>query len=192
MLELLNFNGLMAVYAALNLQVVQRLKATWRDVPERYLKKLEPMEHLMNQRANFKNYRKALETAEPPFIPFQGTTPPAPLSPALVCFAHRRPLRRCAALLLGDLTGLENMPDKTESGAINFQKMVAIGRALKMLQECQLSRYNLWEIEPIMDFLVHDILVLGEEELYKLSKHCELMRKPLPSKKKIFSIGPNK
>jgi hypothetical protein len=206
MLELRNYNGLMAVFAALNLQVIQRLKTTWRDVPERYIKKLEPLEYLLDSRSNFKHYREVLETAEPPFIPFQGifmhhasnslTTIICTICVCmyvcvclvlnLICYSCL--LDRSIALLLGDLTGLENMPDRTESGAINFQKMLAIGKTLKMIQDCQAARYNLWEVEPLMDFLEHDILVLGEEELYKLSKHCENIRKPITHKKRKFTI----
>lgn len=142
-----NFNGMMAVHAALNMNCVQRLKVTWKAVSDKYRKKMAVIETLMDSRRNFANYRKALLSAKPPAIPFQ-------------------------ALLLGDLAMCENMEDRHPDGAVNFYKMIEVAKHMQLILDLRSKEHNLYEVPAIKNFLEKDVLVLEDEPLYKLSQYC--------------------
>ncbi|KAL6047941.1 cell division cycle-related protein [Balamuthia mandrillaris] len=68
-----NFHGVMQIYASLNLGCVQRLKTTWKMLPQKYIAALKEIEHMMDASGNYKNYRDRLAAVSPPLIPFQGS-----------------------------------------------------------------------------------------------------------------------
>lgn len=66
-----NFNTLMQIYTALNMPVVERLKAAWALVPEPDIEILKKVGSLMHHQQNYRLYRDALDAVEDePCIPF--------------------------------------------------------------------------------------------------------------------------
>lgn len=67
-----NYNTVMEILAALGMVTISRLKLTWRDLPEKYKFIYDSLEELMENKANFKNYRNAIEKSSKPILPYVG------------------------------------------------------------------------------------------------------------------------
>jgi hypothetical protein len=62
----------MEILGGLNLHPIQRLKETWKALPEKYLQTFHNLESLMENRFNYKAYREALKICKPPVLPYLG------------------------------------------------------------------------------------------------------------------------
>ena len=69
-----NFSTLTSIISALGTAPIHRLNRTWAQVSARTSATLEQMRTLMHSTKNFKEYRPALNQANPPCIPFFGTS----------------------------------------------------------------------------------------------------------------------
>lgn len=70
LLKLNNFQSMTSVLAALNSYAVMRLKETWGRISADSQAAFAAMDELMNPYYNYKNYRLAIYSAEPPCVPF--------------------------------------------------------------------------------------------------------------------------
>ncbi|KAL6073477.1 cell division cycle-related protein [Balamuthia mandrillaris] len=143
-----NFHGVMQIYASLNLGCVQRLKTTWKMLPQKYIAALKEIEHMMDASGNYKNYRDRLAAVSPPLIPFQ-------------------------AVYLSDLTFIEEVPTMTEDGLINFNKMMLLGKVISEIERYQKAPYVYYVVPPIEEFLLHKLPIMEEKELYARAKANE-------------------
>jgi son of sevenless-like protein len=70
MRQLNNYSGVMAFIAGFSNSAIARLRFTKNLVPKKNLEILESMEQLMNTASSFKVYREAVQTSNPPLIPY--------------------------------------------------------------------------------------------------------------------------
>lgn len=111
--KLNNFNSLMSILAAVGMSSIQRLKRTWKLVPEKYKDLYNQLEELMSGMQNYRNYRIKLEKQMPPVLPYLG-------------------------VFLRDLLFIEEgNRDVLENGMINFDKMRMVAGVFTSLQKCQ-------------------------------------------------------
>lgn len=108
----------MAIYCALNMGAVQRLKKTWQYLPDRFLKKMKEIDRLLDCASNFKNYRETLARTQPPLIPLQGLDYKVLKGVSSLTFA---------AVLLSDLTSSEEIPDN-RGPQYNVEKMRVLAK----------------------------------------------------------------
>lgn len=69
-----NFSTLTSIISALGTAPIHRLNRTWTAVNARTMTTLENMRRLMGSTKNFAEYRDTLHKANPPCIPFFGTS----------------------------------------------------------------------------------------------------------------------
>jgi len=144
-----NFNSVMAVLSGVSMNVVERLKDTWRRVQPELHATLQTIAYVMQSIGNFKNYRAKLKSITPPFIPFQ----------ALIC---------------GDLTrACTGMPTYLEDGLVNAGKLYEIAKILRLVQVCQENPYGFYEVPVIAQHILSAKAIQDEDELYRLSTACE-------------------
>eukprot|EP00007_Cunea_sp_BSH-02190019_P003555 CAMPEP_0174230756 /NCGR_PEP_ID=MMETSP0417-20130205/1444_1 /TAXON_ID=242541 /ORGANISM="Mayorella sp, Strain BSH-02190019" /LENGTH=1080 /DNA_ID=CAMNT_0015308515 /DNA_START=106 /DNA_END=3348 /DNA_ORIENTATION=+ len=160
--QLNNFHSSMILYAALNMTPVQRLKSTWKEVPSKRRRPLDELAELFNPTGNYKNYRARVQQVDGPMVPF-------------------------LAVMLSDLTTAEEIPDRSENGHVNFEKMMLIGRVLQSVEQQQLNRYRFVAVKYIQDRF-KDPFVLSEKDLYENSKQCESHFQPQASSLSLSRI----
>jgi Rap guanine nucleotide exchange factor 1 len=102
---------------------------------------------VMDTKLNFQNYRESLAAREPPVLPFQG-------------------------VLLQDLTFIEENPDRTPSGAVNFEKMQMLGRLLGELKAYRRVRYRFTPV-PVLAMFLLEVKPMSEDQLWTSSRMCE-------------------
>jgi RasGEF domain/RasGEF N-terminal motif len=148
LLVLNNFHSLMALYTALIMTPIQRLKITWREVKAKHIAILKQVEFVMDPTKNFANYRNALRDSKPPSIPFQGA-------------------------FLSDLTFTAENAAITQDGLINWEKMMILGKVLLEVHRYQEVSYCFEFVRSIRNYLRKDTVALSESVLYALSKELE-------------------
>ena len=165
-LTLNNFNGVMEIFTALNMGCIQRLKNTWKSVSPKQINKLKDIEELMSTGQNFSRYRKALSLVSTPVLPFQ-------------------------AVCLSDLVFIEETPDMSENGMINFHKMGLLAKVILSLHQYQAVTYTLAKVDIVYEFLLKPSVVLDEKELYLGSKNCEPPPQEMHAQLGKGKVGPN-
>jgi len=145
--ELNNFNGIMELTSALNLNYVSRLKTDWKAVPPKLQSMFKAQLELMNPNANWATYRRVLSERQLPLMPFQG-------------------------VYLTDLTFIDELPTKLENGLINFEKMMMLGQQLLAIRNYQEHPFY-FEPVPVIQEWLHARKPMSEEDLIKASKACE-------------------
>jgi len=145
--EMNNINGMMEVLTCLNFGFIKRLKQAWKGVSKKLNKTLEQLQEIMEQVHNYPKYRQLLKQRSPPIIPFLG-------------------------IHLTDLTFIEENPDTTPTGLINFEKMYLIAKVLKEILRCQSTKYEFSKVNVIQEFLEQQ-MILSEDQLWSLSRKCE-------------------
>jgi len=144
-----NFSGTMAIYCALNLGAIQRLKSTWKRLPEKYIKRMKEFDRVLDPSCNYKNYREHLSNVKlnsTPIIPFYG-------------------------IILSDLTTAEEIPDTKDNGHINFEKMRVLAKVFREIEVHQQVHFNFVPLSFIEEYL-NNLQPKSEAELYELSKQC--------------------
>eukprot|EP01126_Amoeba_proteus_P045018 TRINITY_DN5027_c0_g1_i23.p1 TRINITY_DN5027_c0_g1~~TRINITY_DN5027_c0_g1_i23.p1 ORF type:complete len:314 (+),score=54.76 TRINITY_DN5027_c0_g1_i23:2587-3528(+) len=134
LLELKNFNSLMAVYLTLNLSPIVRLKQTWKLLPRSLKAVLKTVEGTMSPLNNFNGYRVWTKGLVPPMIP-------------------------CTEILLKDLLYQnESSPNflDEEQMSINLQKLNSMGKIIRDFFFCVSETDYGFTMEPeIFDALVN-------------------------------------
>jgi len=152
MLKLNNFNGAMAVSAALQHPAVERIHDAWDRVAKKQLGHMKELSDIFN--LNFSKYRPLIASALPPGVP-------------------------CLIVIQHDLFGLEEnaktwLPDKGAPNAmINFDKLRMIGEMLQQVKLFQLTPYSFTPISGIQEAL-KDLPTLDDTAVYTRRKSMAL------------------
>lgn len=148
--ELNNFNGAMAVGAALLSSPIQRLTQTWAELPEASARAAQELAALFSYSHSYRTYRTALRAAPLPCLPYLG-------------------------LFLTDLTFVEeSQADRLESGLLNFAKMAQFARVCTEFQRYQHVPFRLPPNRPLLaSLLLIKVPLSGEDEAYEMSLKIE-------------------
>ena len=154
--KLNNFSTLMAVIAGLNKAAITRLKISFKDVPSKQMQKKEELEAVMAPMGSYKRYRQEIQTAQPPCVPYIGTT-----------------LTDCKFNLQVTYTDDGN-PDYID-GFINFEKRKQTSKLISELLYYQQTQYQLTVKGDIHSLLLNlpEASAAKESENWKLSKSLE-------------------
>eukprot|EP01101_Sappina_pedata_P011364 TRINITY_DN7641_c0_g1_i1.p1 TRINITY_DN7641_c0_g1~~TRINITY_DN7641_c0_g1_i1.p1 ORF type:complete len:783 (-),score=239.63 TRINITY_DN7641_c0_g1_i1:105-2453(-) len=147
--ELNNFNGLMAFVMGFRGAAVSRLRFTLEELPKKEKKMLHALEtELFDENQNVKvKYGELLRKAMPPCIPYVN-------------------------FILKDLLAVENEPNETPDGAVNFRKRREIYNVISRLEQYTTCDYALVEVTDVVN-LLDRIEALDEAENFRLSKNIE-------------------
>jgi hypothetical protein len=145
LLDMNNFNSLMAFYLALNFPGVVRMTQTWKNIPNKYFVVWKKLCSLMSPKNNFKNYRKFIETRQMPLIP-------------------------CQEIYLKDLLyHEEGTEDFIAQGVIDTKKLDQMGQLLEYIRQTQLKSYVFAPYQVLHDYLDGIRPDISVEELDALS-----------------------
>ncbi|XP_049960625.1 ras guanyl-releasing protein 3-like isoform X1 [Schistocerca serialis cubense] len=146
LLELQNFNSLMAVVGSVSHSVLARLSKTMACIPTESKKSLTEMTDLLSSTNNFSNYRKLLHE----------------------CCGFRIPI---LGIHLKDMIALHvALPDTLDGEMINFRKMAQLYLIFKDLEEVQLSTAPINVNMDLVNTLRLSLdLAYTEDEIYELS-----------------------
>jgi len=146
--ELRNFNSLLEVTAGLNNASVQRLRKTWRLVPNKQVETFKSLEDLMDCRGNFARYRQTLASCDTPVFPYFGIF-----------------LRDCTFIDIGN-------ESYVQGDYVNFEKMKLKGDVIRSFQRFQRSSYHFSAIHSLQNYLMN-ISAFEENLLHKYSAQYE-------------------
>lgn len=144
LLELNNYDSLMAVICSLNSSMVERLKRTWECVPAKTLAKLEELKTIVDVSKNHATLRAKLQGVVAPCLPFVG-------------------------MYLTDLTFVDvgNQTTRTlshdDTKVINFDKHVKTARIISDLQRFQIP-YKLAPVPELQEWMEMQIHRMRESD----------------------------
>eukprot|EP01128_Nolandella_sp_AFSM9_P011704 TRINITY_DN8635_c0_g1_i1.p1 TRINITY_DN8635_c0_g1~~TRINITY_DN8635_c0_g1_i1.p1 ORF type:complete len:524 (+),score=92.60 TRINITY_DN8635_c0_g1_i1:261-1832(+) len=162
--ELHNYHALMAIYAALHMFQLQRLTATWADVPKADLKYFKSLDRLFDSKGNYAALRKEV----------------AAISAANVSkgVAARTPVMPFHGIFLRAFVGINENPTTTREGHINLVKLSLVADQQQLLRNVQDTPYCLIPVAQILHYLTQVMQYnAGEALLTSLSKQCESRKK---------------
>jgi len=145
-----NYNSLMQILSGLHNVSVNRLKPAWAALPGNAQDKFKKMNEFMSADQNFQQYREVmneLSHSRTPAIPY-------------------------LVLYMRDITFIEENPDKTAEGHVNFVKLYRLGRQLHWFVHFARSDYGFTVDYQIQKVLMH-LKFLSEVELYDFSLASE-------------------
>eukprot|EP01125_Pyxidicula_operculata_P019968 TRINITY_DN7271_c0_g1_i1.p1 TRINITY_DN7271_c0_g1~~TRINITY_DN7271_c0_g1_i1.p1 ORF type:complete len:959 (-),score=194.05 TRINITY_DN7271_c0_g1_i1:211-3087(-) len=148
-LALQDFSALMAIVAGLTATPVSRLKQTWNDLDQNFIKVLEKLEQITSIQNKFKNLREAQEQSVGPVVPYIG-------------------------IYLNDLTMIdEGNPNKVEVESsdlslTNLLKMDMIAKTLLKIEDFKSRKYDMVPNAILLDFIMHKT-VLDEDNIFEES-----------------------
>lgn len=120
---------------------------------------------------NFGEYRETLHLANPPCIPFFGTSNSSPLTLyALYSLAKLQP-----GVYLTDLTFIEDgIPSLTPSELINFNKRAKTAEVIRDIQQYQNVPYLLQPVPELQDYILSNLQAAGDvHDMYDRSLEVE-------------------
>eukprot|EP01089_Gocevia_fonbrunei_P020597 TRINITY_DN7715_c0_g1_i1.p1 TRINITY_DN7715_c0_g1~~TRINITY_DN7715_c0_g1_i1.p1 ORF type:complete len:321 (+),score=53.95 TRINITY_DN7715_c0_g1_i1:37-999(+) len=138
--ELENYNGVMEVVAALASGPIVRLLDLKKKLNTPQALELKA---LMSHEQNFRTYRDALKHTNPPLLPYLGN-------------------------FQTDLVFIDEGLKIKWNGLVHFYKCYRVAAVIQQVQQYQQSPYNLQNVHPINDFLMH-IEPLDEDKCWELS-----------------------
>jgi len=147
LLELRNFDSLLAVISGLSHNSVSRLKKTWPLVGQPSTDAFDDLNVLVDTKKNYMSYRDTLKKASLPAVPYAG-------------------------LYLRDITFLEEGNSDKIGDMVNFEKIQMYGKIFKEVQFYQRGRYPIVEDENMQVFL-RKFNVMPEDLLDKQSQAIE-------------------
>eukprot|EP01102_Stenamoeba_stenopodia_P008687 TRINITY_DN2525_c0_g3_i1.p1 TRINITY_DN2525_c0_g3~~TRINITY_DN2525_c0_g3_i1.p1 ORF type:complete len:1043 (-),score=227.01 TRINITY_DN2525_c0_g3_i1:83-3211(-) len=137
LLQLSDFNAVMAILHGLESTPIKRLKKTWAEVDRAHLAHYKQVEDMMTFEQNYKHYRLLIRNLAPGMVPYLG-------------------------VFLTDLIFVEEGMDDTVEGLINFQKKYRLAEIISsimaprkpsLLDEIPSSKYRQWLIHlPVIDY----------------------------------------
>eukprot|EP01156_Anaeramoeba_ignava_P022830 Anaeramoba_ignava/c21087_g1_i1.p1 GENE.c21087_g1_i1~~c21087_g1_i1.p1 ORF type:complete len:689 (+),score=226.23 c21087_g1_i1:713-2779(+) len=148
LLKMHNFDGLMAIIAALSTSSVSRLKFTKEEVPKNYIKSLDEMRQLLSSENGYKKYRDTLKEISTSCIPYLG-------------------------VYLTDITFISDGSPNEIDGLINFAKRKLLYLTIKDMQNFQMKPFNFFFIHQIAVLFDQETSAKTEKELYKISLERE-------------------
>nr|XP_016928620.1 ras-GEF domain-containing family member 1B-B [Drosophila suzukii] len=152
-----NFNSLMAILTALNLNAIARLKKTWAKVQTT---KFEGLEHQMDPSSNFLNYRSTMKAA----VWRSEREKANKIERAIIPFF---------SLFLKDLHAInESHETKLVNGNLNFEKCLLLGTQLRNFSKWQRLDCPYEQLPNVVSYLLK-AEVLAEDLLMKASYECE-------------------
>ncbi|XP_034244817.1 ras-specific guanine nucleotide-releasing factor 2-like [Thrips palmi] len=144
-----NFNGVLQICAAFNNNVVFRLKKTWEKVSKTTKQTIDKLQVIVSSDGRFRNLREALHRCDPPCIPYLG-------------------------MYLTDLSFIEeSTPNFSHDKLLNFSKMRMIAHVIREVRNFQQVPYKIEHVSKVTNYLQDPLLVLDEEEMYRLSLEIE-------------------
>ncbi|KAI5294757.1 hypothetical protein KEM52_003273 [Ascosphaera acerosa] len=139
-LELNNYDTLMAIVCALNSSNITRLKRTWEMLSNRTKESFEKLLHIVDVSKNYAVLRRRLQNHVPPCLPFVGT-----YLTDLTFVKHGNSNTRCL---------------RTENGTmevINFDKYMKTARIINDFQRFQIP-YRLAEVAELQSWIQENLL----------------------------------
>lgn len=151
-----NFDSMQAILAGLNNASIFRLKLTWAKVEkEKFFALFADARDLMDSSGSFSNYRRNVQAADPPIIPYLG-------------------------VYLTDLTFIEDgNPDMLpvqdgRADIVNFEKRRKVAAVIKDICTYQQTPYNFSKVDAIYNFFASGKLeTLEDGPLFKKSREIE-------------------
>lgn len=149
LLELQNFQGLLAVMMGLSQVSISRLHLTWKKVPSKVMKVFKNLQTLTSPFNNFAEFRKLSENCSPPFIP-------------------------SASIILKDMmTFIDiNGTNFIEKNIIKTDTILLCHKILSKLIQSQVNSYKFYSI-PVIQSLLKSGIIWDEDELERQSKLLE-------------------
>ncbi|EKE37567.1 hypothetical protein ENUP19_0248G0097 [Entamoeba nuttalli] len=165
MKKLNNFEGMKAVFSALESTPIYRLKDTWDSLLPEDKEIEEMLSELCDQEKNFSKLREVMKIAVPPCLPFIGST-------------------------MGDLVFTDDGNKQGDKTLINWFKIRGIGNLIKELMVKQAVPYPIQHYDALMKYYESAPILENEDELYDLSVNLEEKRGEMNSEleKKIAKL----
>ncbi|KAJ6244702.1 ras guanine nucleotide exchange factor a [Anaeramoeba flamelloides] len=144
LLEMNNYDSLMATLVAFSHSAVKRLKSTMKEIPKSVYKNLIEFKSIFKREQGFKEYKQLLNSIDPPIVPYLG-------------------------IFLTEITIISTSnPDKVD-GLINFYKRKLLYNVVWKLQQFQKTPFNFYPIHQIQILLRKNLPGKTEKELYQIS-----------------------
>ncbi|KAH8418623.1 hypothetical protein KR222_007194 [Zaprionus bogoriensis] len=152
-----NFNSLMAILTALNMNAVSRLKKTWSKVQRT---KFEGLEHQMDPSCDFQNYRSTMKAA-------------VWRSEREEANSIERAIIPYFSLFLKDFYATnESQKTKLANGCFNFEKCALLGAQLHQLHKWQRLDCPYEQLPNVVAYL-QKAEAFMDDQLMKSSYECE-------------------
>jgi len=148
--ELHNFNGLMQIMSGLHNNSVLRLKRAWSTLKVPMFEIFTQLSDVMSFTQNFQKYREIMidvMTTRTRAIPY-------------------------IVLFMRDITFIEENPNITAEGQMNYAKLMRVGKQLAWFKHFADLAYE-FPIDMQVQKLLQDLKALPEDELHHLSLLCE-------------------
>jgi len=145
-----NYNSLMQIMSGLHNLSVIRLKSAWAVLPGNDMDKFKKMEQFMDSAQNFQPYREMMNE----------------------CLANKVPALPYLVLFMRDMTFIEENPDKTADGNVNFLKIFRIGGQLYWFQQFTRVDYG-FTLDINVQKALMDMKPLSDNDLYNYSLYSE-------------------
>jgi len=160
LLQMNNFQSLMAIASGLNCSSVSRLKGIWSKVPPRYQELLANTDRVMSPLGNYKYYRQLL--AE--------NRDKNPIVPYLVVFLRDLTFINDGnrETLSSEVTSIMDTPKELP----NFEKMVLLGQQILELEAYRKVPYDIEE-NPTVINLLKNARYMDEDTLHRRSLEQE-------------------
>ncbi|CZT20289.1 related to Ras1 guanine nucleotide exchange factor [Ramularia collo-cygni] len=175
LVELNNYDSIMAIMCTINSSVVQRLKRTWDVVNKKTRARLDELDKLVDMSKNYSALRKRLEAPTAPCLPFLGV-----YLTDLTFVIAGNPKRR-------ELPGSTSETGEVVS-VINFDMYMRISKIVSHLQGFQVP-YKLKEVPEIQSWMEVHLRRLreGQEDMVSVFHQRSLSIEPRADDRK-YSI----
>ncbi|KAK2459678.1 hypothetical protein APHAL10511_008323 [Amanita phalloides] len=124
-----NFSTMITITSGLNTSPIRRLKRTWELVGHRHMAQFAACEATIATKGNFKEYRRVMQTVNPPCVPFIG-------------------------VFLSTLQFIQDgNPDILPGGLVNFRKRQMLSEVIGDIRRWQTQPFNLAPVPVIMNYI---------------------------------------
>jgi son of sevenless-like protein len=124
-----NFSTMIAITSGLNTPPIRRLKRTWEQVNRSVMAQFAACEATVDSKNHFKEYRRMMQTVNPPCVPFIG-------------------------VFLTDLQFIhDGNPDNLPGGLINFRKRLMLSEVIGNIKRWQAQPFNLASVPVVLNYV---------------------------------------